>query len=603
MLFRSDVAASTNLTGSSLLGGDWALEYQQGQIDTQALFGLWQQPSWYGVLTTYTVTSTADSAAAATTAGTLRWAITQANANAGADTITFNITGTAGTYGEYTITPYAVLPTITEAVTIDGSTQPGTSAAGHPLIVLDGAGARGTGLELSGTADGTTVRGLVIRDFTAYGVYIAANSNGNTLVGNYIGSFNADGINAGAAKRNDAYGIYNLGANTTIGGTTAADRNVISGNGPSYNIYLGSGSNNAVVQGNYIGTDASGNSVFANNGQWGILVESSSTNVTIGGSSAGTRNVIAGFTDRNIWLTTTGTTTVQGNYIGTNATGTGALGGATGIYKDDTGSTTIIGNVISGNAGAGVDIRDGDTTLTGNIIGLNATGTAALGNSGVGVNVQTNDAVTIGGTTASARNIISGNTGHGISVSTTASATHYILGNYIGVGSDGSTLLGNGGAGVYIAASNVQVGGKNAGEGNIIAGNTGAGVVIASGSNNLVYRNSIYGNGGLGIDVGNDGVTANSLNDARNTPVITTAITTILQAGRNQTVDIVLSMLLLTGGVVGAQLGARISGRFRAEELRALLGLIVLGVGIYMGLELFVRPHDIFLLAPGVADR
>ena len=85
--------------------------------------------------------------------------------------------------------------------------------------------------------------------------------------------------------------------------------------------------------------------------------------------------------------------------------------------------------------------------------------------------------------------------------------------------------------------------------------------------------------------------------------IITTAITTILQAGRNQTVDIVLSTILLLGGVVGAQLGARFASRFRAEELRALLGLIVLGVGVYMGLELFVRPHDIFLLAPGVSDR
>ena len=85
--------------------------------------------------------------------------------------------------------------------------------------------------------------------------------------------------------------------------------------------------------------------------------------------------------------------------------------------------------------------------------------------------------------------------------------------------------------------------------------------------------------------------------------IITTAITTILQAGRNQTVDIVLSTILLLGGVVGAQLGARFASRFRAEELRALLGLIVLGVGVYMGLELFVRPHDIFLLAPGISDR
>ena len=84
--------------------------------------------------------------------------------------------------------------------------------------------------------------------------------------------------------------------------------------------------------------------------------------------------------------------------------------------------------------------------------------------------------------------------------------------------------------------------------------------------------------------------------------IITTAITTVLQAGRNQTVDIVLSTILLLGGVVGAQYGARLSGRFRAEELRAVLGLIVLLVGIQMGLELFVRPADLFAIAPGVAD-
>jgi len=84
--------------------------------------------------------------------------------------------------------------------------------------------------------------------------------------------------------------------------------------------------------------------------------------------------------------------------------------------------------------------------------------------------------------------------------------------------------------------------------------------------------------------------------------IITTAITTILQAGRNQTVDIVLSTILLLGGVVGAQMGAKYSGRFRAEELRAVLGLIVLLVGIQMGLDLFVRPSDLFMLAPGIAD-
>ncbi|MNH98993.1 hypothetical protein D3C73_517460 [compost metagenome] len=84
--------------------------------------------------------------------------------------------------------------------------------------------------------------------------------------------------------------------------------------------------------------------------------------------------------------------------------------------------------------------------------------------------------------------------------------------------------------------------------------------------------------------------------------IITTAITTVLQAGRNQTVDIVLSTILLLGGVVGAQFGAKLSGRFRGEEMRAALGLIVLLVGIQMGLELFVRPSDLFLLAPGAAE-
>ena len=84
--------------------------------------------------------------------------------------------------------------------------------------------------------------------------------------------------------------------------------------------------------------------------------------------------------------------------------------------------------------------------------------------------------------------------------------------------------------------------------------------------------------------------------------IITTAMTTVLQSGRNQTVDIVLSTILLLGGVIGAQYGARLSGRFRAEELRALLAIIVLLVGIYMGLELFVRPSDLFSFAPGVAQ-
>lgn len=81
--------------------------------------------------------------------------------------------------------------------------------------------------------------------------------------------------------------------------------------------------------------------------------------------------------------------------------------------------------------------------------------------------------------------------------------------------------------------------------------------------------------------------------------VITTSLTSVLQAGRNQTVDIVLATLLLIGGVIGAQLGARASGRFRAEELRALLALLVLAVGLRMGADLFIHPDEAFVLMTG----
>ena len=81
--------------------------------------------------------------------------------------------------------------------------------------------------------------------------------------------------------------------------------------------------------------------------------------------------------------------------------------------------------------------------------------------------------------------------------------------------------------------------------------------------------------------------------------IITTSLTSVLQAGRNQTVDIVLATLLLVGGVLGAQVGARASYRFRAEELRALLALIVLAVGLRMGLGLFFTPAEPFVLMTG----
>lgn len=247
----------------------------------------------------------------------LREAIIAANTQAGLDTINFAITGATGAYGEYTITMASALPTITGAVYINAASQ--TGYTNRPIVVLDGNGGSGDGLSLSNTADGSTIRGLVIRAFSGNGIYVQAGSDNNTLVGNYIGSFNADGSNAGAAKRNASEGIEAYGANLTIGGTTVPDRNVISGNASAYNIYLGTGSDGSVVKGNYLGLNAAGTATFSStNGGSGVVTDGTATNVTIGGTAAGAGNVISGFTSYGAWLSSTGTTTLQGNYIGTD---------------------------------------------------------------------------------------------------------------------------------------------------------------------------------------------------------------------------------------------------------------------------------------------
>ena len=82
--------------------------------------------------------------------------------------------------------------------------------------------------------------------------------------------------------------------------------------------------------------------------------------------------------------------------------------------------------------------------------------------------------------------------------------------------------------------------------------------------------------------------------------VFVTANVTLLQAINNQTVDIMLALFLLIGGVIGAQIGARFSARLRGEQLRILLGLIVLGVCVGVAWGLVATPEDVFALgAPG----
>src|SRR5262245_3824364 len=228
--------------------------------------------------TTYTVTNTADSGA-----GSLRQAITDANANAGTDTIAFNIPGS----GVHTIDVPTQLPTITSPVIIDGATQPGY--AGNPLIELHGQGV--TGLYV--ISGGTTIRGLVLNSFST--AILFQSSGGNLIEGCYVGTDATGTVDASSG----GIGIRMISSdNNTIGGTSASSHNLISGN-DSVAISVES-SNGVTIKGNLIGTDITG-AVALPNGTAGVNL-SGANNATIGGSTAGERNVISGNLGSGIWI-------------------------------------------------------------------------------------------------------------------------------------------------------------------------------------------------------------------------------------------------------------------------------------------------------------
>ncbi|HLL74896.1 MAG TPA: carboxypeptidase regulatory-like domain-containing protein, partial [Pyrinomonadaceae bacterium] len=267
------------------------------------------------------------------------------------------------------------------------------------------------------------------------------------------------------------------------------------------------------------------------------------------------RNVISGNGTANVsgdGVNITGSSAtgnvVAGNYVGTNAAGTAAIANAfNGVRIANSasgntvgGTTAGAGNVLSGNTLNGVLIQTSAATNTvqGNLVGTNAAGTAAVPNLFAGVNIfGPGGSNTIGGATAAARNVISGNTGHGVIIQS-SSLANTIKGNYIGVAADGTTALGNTGTfgrGITVAGSshNNQIGGAAAGEGNVIANNAAHGIVVGSSSNGIAVRgNSIHSNTGLGIDLNDGVVTANDAGDAdtggnnlQNFPVLTSATT------------------------------------------------------------------------------
>lgn len=459
---------------------------------------------------TFTVNDTTDAADVSTTDNacdtnlttigsqcSLRAAIQQANATAGADTINFAIPGA----GVHTIVPTSALPNITEAVTINGYSQSGSSAntlaTGNDavlLIEISGAGTAANGLTLQGT--GSTLRGLIINGSFLSGV-IVSGSGGHTIAGCFIGT-NSNGT---SAVPNRSSGVVVDSANNAIGGNTPAARNVISGNTSDGIVLSGGGAVTNQVQGNYIGTNATGTAPLPNTTN-GVNIGFGSQNNTIGGTTAAARNIISGNTSNGISVANTcDITTIQGNYVGLNAAGTTAIAnGASGVAINSV-SDTISGNVISGNTGTGLDIVGDGTPATAtinafnNIIGLNAAKTAKRPND-IGVEINSRDNVTLGA--LGQGNTISGNTNEGVSIINFIAGTDGITvqGNSIG-----GAGLGNGGDGIFIGGVGEQI------LSNTIVGNGGNGLTLQGATNVAIQQNNIgfdtNGNTGSGVFLSN----------------------------------------------------------------------------------------------------
>ena len=319
---------------------------------------------------TFIVTNTNDSGA-----GSLRQAITDANASPGTDTIAFNIpltdpnhlyyrnNGVAGTFGTpvattlsdasiidfdpdypagtarswYRITLSGVDLNVTGAVIIDGTSQSGYSVSKGPVIEINAAGVTAADPNaISLTTGASTVKALVVNRAGDDGIEIDAGAGGSTIVGNYIGT-----DVSGTQPLGNLYGISIKSSNNIIGGTAAGQRNVISGNSgaaDSYGIGIYNVSSGNTVKGNYIGASVTGAGVLGNGGSGVHILESNGN--TIGGTAANEGNLIANNGADGVTIGVAGYTgnRVLGNSIHSNAD-QGIDLGTSGVTANDSNDT------------------------------------------------------------------------------------------------------------------------------------------------------------------------------------------------------------------------------------------------------------------------
>ena len=390
-------------------------------------------------------------------------------------------------------------------------------------------------------------QGNLISGNKSCGVELDGPNWNNVIAGNDVGT-DASGS---CAIENAAWGIALFGDNAddTVIGLPGAGNLISAGNlYPAITMWGASGT---VIQANKIGTTADGMSLLPGQLLGGGIFVANSPDTQIGGTAPGTGNLIS----TGPWSSA---------YLPDNT----PIGGFPWIFDG-----IDIASEFSSNTGCA------GTVVEGNLIGTDATGDAVLGNPTFGIGLIDISDITIGGTSAAAANVIAGNNEGGIAIlsgpypypgiiSDQGSSDNLIEGNLIGINFDanGNPIagLGNGSpipgfgnveAGIYIndpadpnqTSTGNTIGGTAAGAGNIIANNYGPGVAVAGANafDESILGNAIYGNSGLGIDLG-DGVTPDTPggphagpNDLQNFPVPTSATSdatgTTIQGSFNST--------------------------------------------------------------------
>ena len=410
-----------------------------------------------------------------------------------------------------------------------GTDKDGTAALPNfsdGFLINGGCTGNWIGTNGDGVADAG--EGNVISGNHHHGVVIVnPGSDNNVVAGNMIGtdktgSFSLGGQNFGMIINNRASG-NRVGTNGDGVGDDL-ERNIISGN-QGYGIQMvGDGTDDNLIAGNYIGTDASG-SVPVPNGIQGIVIGQGASANLIGTNDADPfgdeGNVLSGNTLAGIAIVSNSDdNVVAGNIVGLDATATnpvpngangisvatGATGNRIGTNGDGV-ADAAEGNIVSANPFDGIKIVGADDNLVaGNFVGTNAAG-ALLGNGSIGVEIDGSaTGNTIGGTGVSAGNIIGFNILAGVSISDATATGNLVVGNLIGTDSAGDNL-GNGSGVSIIGASDNTIGGTVSGAGNTIAFNTGAGVTVDTGTGNTIRANAIFADNGEIVlqNAGNEG--------------------------------------------------------------------------------------------------